>query len=137
MLDKHGINIAYCRFQSYDNANNMSGIYSGVQARFKQVNTLATWVPCAAHSLNLVETISAECCLEAAKFFGILQLLFTFFAVSSQRWSRLISMGNKFSLKSLSDTRWSSCYDAVRTLKRNYNAIFGTLVDITECKKQK
>ena len=56
-LLKHEIDIMNCRGQSYDNAANMSGKYIGVQARIKQVNPLAEYVPCSAHSLNLVEHV--------------------------------------------------------------------------------
>jgi hypothetical protein len=31
-LEKHGIDIANCRGQSYNNASNMSGKYNGMQA---------------------------------------------------------------------------------------------------------
>lgn len=48
------IPIKDCRGQSYDNASNMSGKYSGVQSRIKEVCEFAINVPCAAHSLNLV-----------------------------------------------------------------------------------
>ena len=61
-LDECGMKLEDCRGQTYDNASNMSGTYSGVQARFHQVNPLAEWVPCAAHSLNLVGTAAAEFC---------------------------------------------------------------------------
>ena len=37
-LDECGIKLEDCRGQTYDNASNMSGTYSGVQARFHQVN---------------------------------------------------------------------------------------------------
>ncbi|XP_025414632.1 uncharacterized protein LOC112686517 [Sipha flava] len=47
--------------QSYDNAKNMSGIYSGVQVRIKDVISLADIVPCSAHSLNLVGMYAASC----------------------------------------------------------------------------
>ncbi|XP_008178879.1 zinc finger MYM-type protein 1-like [Acyrthosiphon pisum] len=60
VLDSHGLDINNCRGQSYDNASNMSGMYTGLQARIKEVNPLATFVPCSAHSLNLVG------CLETA-----------------------------------------------------------------------
>ncbi|XP_065664817.1 zinc finger MYM-type protein 1-like [Hydra vulgaris] len=42
------------RGQSYDNAASMSGKYSELQARLKEINKYADFVPCAAHSLNLV-----------------------------------------------------------------------------------
>jgi len=39
---------------SYDNAENMSCIYSGLQARIKESAPLADFIPCSTHSLNLV-----------------------------------------------------------------------------------
>lgn len=83
-LEHHNISIGNCRSQSYDNASNMSGIYTGVQARFREINKLAEWVPCAAHSLNLVGSTAVECCQEAVKFFGILQAIYTFFPLHQQ-----------------------------------------------------
>lgn len=50
MLNDNNIDISNCHSQSYDNASNMSGIHLGVQAYFREVNKLAEWVPCAAHS---------------------------------------------------------------------------------------
>ncbi|GBP56347.1 hypothetical protein EVAR_43286_1 [Eumeta japonica] len=50
----HDIPIKDCRGQSYDNASNMSGKYSGLQTRIKEKCEFATFVPCAGHSLNLV-----------------------------------------------------------------------------------
>ena len=55
-LDECGIKLEDCRGQMYHNARNISGTYSGVQARFHQVNPLAEWVPCVVHSLHLVGT---------------------------------------------------------------------------------
>ena len=40
ILKLRGIDITNCRSQSYDNAGNMSGIYYGVQARFREINNL-------------------------------------------------------------------------------------------------
>ncbi|KYN20533.1 Zinc finger MYM-type protein 1 [Trachymyrmex cornetzi] len=53
-LETYKLDINDCRGQSYDNASNMSGVYSGFQARIKNVNSLAKYVPCSAHSLNLI-----------------------------------------------------------------------------------
>jgi len=38
----------------------MSGIYSGLQAKTKAVSPLAHFVPCSAHSHNLVGTNAAS-----------------------------------------------------------------------------
>ena len=70
-LKNFNIPIEDCRGQSYDNASNMSGQYTGLQARIREINPLAVYVPCAAHSLNLVGVHAVECCPEATKFFVI------------------------------------------------------------------
>ncbi|KAL4147812.1 hypothetical protein QTP88_002160 [Uroleucon formosanum] len=84
-LKRSGIDIANCRAQTYDNAANMSGRYRGLQAQIKELNDLAFYVPCVAHSLNLVGDCSAKECLEAINFFSILQKLYAFFAASTHR----------------------------------------------------
>lgn len=72
------IPIKDCRGQSYDNASNMSGKYSGVQSRIKEVCEYAIYVPCAAHSLNLVGVQAVECITEAVAFFQFVQKLYNF-----------------------------------------------------------
>lgn len=73
------------RGHSYDNAANMSGCYTGLQAKIKESNPLATYVPCAAHSLNLVGTSAVDFCVTSTSFFGVEQELYNFFSVSTQR----------------------------------------------------
>jgi len=53
-LNEIGVDISNCRGQSYDNAANMSGRYNGMQAKIREINPLAHFIPCAAHSLNLI-----------------------------------------------------------------------------------
>ena len=80
------INLSNCRGQSFDNAANMYGKYSGLQARIKEINPLAEYIPCAGHSLNLVGVASVECCLQAVKFFDVLQEIYAFAVLSTNRW---------------------------------------------------
>uniref|UniRef100_A0ABD2WP07 DUF4371 domain-containing protein n=1 Tax=Trichogramma kaykai TaxID=54128 RepID=A0ABD2WP07_9HYME len=54
-LEELGLNLNDCRGQSYDNAANMSGCYSGLQAQIRELNPLADYVPCSTHSLNFRE----------------------------------------------------------------------------------
>lgn len=49
MFKNLDIDIKNCRGQSFDNANNMSGMYNGLQARIKQKSSTAEFVPCSAH----------------------------------------------------------------------------------------
>ena len=77
-LQKHGIDIKNCRGQSYDNASVMSGELSGLQTILKRENELALWIPCFAHSLNLVGTAVMTCCLEGKKFFDFLEYIYCY-----------------------------------------------------------
>ena len=85
-LNENKIPLAYCHGQSYDNASNMSGRYTGLQALIHQLNEFAIYVPPAGHSLNLVGVKAAECCLQSVKFFDFVQRLYSFFAASTHRW---------------------------------------------------
>ncbi|XP_065658747.1 zinc finger MYM-type protein 1-like [Hydra vulgaris] len=133
ILQFHGIDIKNCRSQSYDNASNMSGIYSGVQARFREINHLAEWAPCAAHSLNLVDSAAVECCSAAVNYFGVIQSVYNFFSASTKRWSTLKELlkENVFVLHSLSETRWFSRSDVTRAFYANYLQIRQALCEGT------
>lgn len=72
-LEKLNIPLSDMRGQAYDNGSNMKGKHSGVQKRIKDLNSLAFYIPCSAHSLNLVVNDAAMCCREASSFFGTLQ----------------------------------------------------------------
>ncbi|XP_065678120.1 zinc finger MYM-type protein 1-like [Hydra vulgaris] len=111
VLESHGLDINNCRGQNYDNASNMSGRYTGLQARIKKVNPLATFVPCSAHSLNLVGE------------WEILQ-------------KNLIKTEN-VSLKKLSDTRWSARSDASISLNKSWIEIINALSFIKDDKTEK
>uniref|UniRef100_A0A2S2Q4N5 Zinc finger MYM-type protein 1 n=1 Tax=Sipha flava TaxID=143950 RepID=A0A2S2Q4N5_9HEMI len=111
LLKELNISINNCIGQSYDNASNMSGKYSGLQARIKQLSPKAEYVPCAAHSINLVGISTVESCLEAVNYCGVVQSLYVFFSSSPRRWDLLKEQlkCNKtpLTLKSTSNTRWS------------------------------
>lgn len=133
ILEFFDLDLADCRSQSYDNANNVSGMYSGLQARIHEINDLAEHAPCAAHSLNLVGVHAVECAPEAASFFNTVQTLYNFFTASTQRWEILQShTGKRIALKSLSATRWSARYEAVHVLNQYFDEIIETLIIIEE-----
>lgn len=88
-LKENEIPIEDCRGQSYDNASSMSGKYRGLQALVLAENSLAVWVPCAAHSLNLVAQSAAECFTSAVSFFDFLEELYNFFTASTSRYQKL------------------------------------------------
>ncbi|GCB73437.1 hypothetical protein scyTo_0002542 [Scyliorhinus torazame] len=116
----------------------MKSSEKGLQALFKNMNRYADYVPCAAHSLNLVGEKAVSTVPEVVDYFGILQELYVFFSGSPRRWGILNTQGNlHFSLKSLSVTRWSAHYEAVRAIKNGYMGILQTLKHIFEDSEEK
>ncbi|KAK7162483.1 hypothetical protein R3I93_006713 [Phoxinus phoxinus] len=104
----------------------------------KQISSLAQWVPCAAHTLNLVGVNSVNCCEETEQFFSFVQTLFNFSSKTTSRW-QMIRAGlqpndNKRieTLKSLSDTRWSAHAVATIALCQNYAGIQQSLLNIAD-----
>ena len=57
--------------------------YGGMQALLRRENPLAFYIPCTAHSLNLVGVSAVDCCIDAVSFFGFVQALYTFFCFNS------------------------------------------------------
>ena len=78
------LDIKNCRGQTYDNAANMSSIYNGLEAKIKIHSPSAVFIPCAAHSLNLIGNAASESCSKAIHFFDFIQNLFVFFSSSTK-----------------------------------------------------
>ena len=72
-LKELGIPFKNCRGQAYDNGANMKRKKQGVQARLLQLNTRALFVPCGAHTMNLVIAGAAKSSQDATGYFGYLQ----------------------------------------------------------------
>lgn len=138
-LTELGIDIRNCRGQSYDNASNMSGVYNGLQAQIKKITPQAEYIPCAAHSLNLVGEAAAESSDEGCRFFALLQEVYNFFTASTHRWEILSSECSKeaVTVKSLSATRWSARSDACRGLSESWEEIHNALLVIETDGQQK
>lgn len=62
-LEDNDLELEYCRGESYNNASNMSGQYNGLQTHIQQVVSTVFYIPCFAHSLNLVGECAANICL--------------------------------------------------------------------------
>jgi hypothetical protein len=134
-LKKKHINIMDCRGQSYDNASNMSGCYSGLQTRITDINELAIFVPCAAHSLNLVGKNSVDGNKKAAAFFDLIESLYHFFVYSTFRWDKLknaLPNKNEYLLKRATGTRWSSKHDAIVAIDTSHEKIIVVLKSLLE-----
>ena len=81
-----------------------------MQAHIQNHNPLATWIPCAAHNLNLVGQYAVESSIIGSSYSAYIQRLYTFFS-TPKRWnvlsSRLKEAGHVV-IKRLCGTRWSS-----------------------------
>ncbi|XP_025197467.1 uncharacterized protein LOC112596191 [Melanaphis sacchari] len=110
-----------CRGQAYDGASTISGRFSGLQSRVKELNPLAMYIHCCAHNLNLVLIDSIRSSVVAISFFGTLETLYKFLTVSLPRLHILKKEQAKevegviLTLKKLSDTRWAKNIKSMRT----------------------
>lgn len=140
-LNKMNIDLLNCKGQSYDNASNMSGKYNGLQARLKNRNKAAHYIPCSTHSLNLVGNYAAECCTSASIYFDLIQNIYVFFSASTHRWNVLEEFckknKNPLTVKRISDTRWSARADAVNAIINCYNEIKKALTKLSNDDSQK
>ena len=110
-IEDNEINLKDLRRQSYENAFNMSGKYKVMQAIMKECNHQAKYIPCAAHSLDLVGKCAAECCQSADRFFILVQGLYVFFSALIHSWNLLTDALKPLqcpTIKPLSDTRWDA-----------------------------
>lgn len=137
-LSELDIPICDMRGQSYDNASNMSGKYKGLQALIKEHNNLAEYVPCSAHSLNLVGTHAADCCLAVTKLFMFIQEFYVFISASTSRWAVLENIvknsnsKNKLLPKRVNVTRWAAKWYAVKALLLNYWSFYDAVKKISD-----
>lgn len=100
-----------------------------MQRKILERNKYAVFIPCTGHSLNLVGRSAVDCCLEAVNFFAIVQLLYTFFSGSTNRWAVLKSFldPNSTVLKRLSGTRWENHAKSTSAISDGYESIIDAL----------
>ncbi len=130
-LEEHGIAISDCWGQGFDNGVNlnMSGKVKGVQAEIKKINPLATYSPCASHSLNRVGVQAAESCPNVS-IFWLFEPLIQLFRASPERLAILKSKTGS-SLQRLSETRWSARIAAVKPVANHLPSIIEALDNVT------
>ncbi|GBM12826.1 hypothetical protein AVEN_247596-1 [Araneus ventricosus] len=96
----------------------MAGKYQGVQAHISESNPSTKFVPCAAHTLNLVGVMTG--------YFGTVNCLCIYFSASTNRWEVLLKY-SPLALKKESDTRWSSRIEAVTVVHKHLDKIVEAL----------
>lgn len=86
------------------------------------------FIPCGAHTLNLVIADAAKSSKDAVGFFGHVQKLFTLFSAGTQRWSVLKKHMN-ITVKSWSDTRWESRLQSVHAIRYQASEVREALLE--------
>ncbi|CAG9837619.1 unnamed protein product [Diabrotica balteata] len=130
-LNEMNLPIGNMRGQGYDNGLNMRGKNAGVQKRILDINPRAFFVPCSAHTLNLVVNDSALSCTDAVNFFMVLQEMYNYLSASTHRWTVLKKHVSALTVKPLSDTRWESRIDAIGPVRYQAGEIYDTLLELS------
>ncbi|KAK2702838.1 hypothetical protein QYM36_018569 [Artemia franciscana] len=102
-IEKLGLDMKLCRGQGYDGAPNMSGHLSGAQAFISSKYSLAKYVHCIAHSLNLVLTDSSKIA-EYKHCMMVIRETVNLFHFSAKR-SAILKIYTALNLKDLCKTR--------------------------------
>lgn len=99
LLQKLNLSIHDLRGQGYDNCTNMRGVHSGLQTRILNINPRACFVPCSAHSLNLVVNDAAKISFEVSGFFDIVQEMYLFFFCINEKMVNFKNVHFRFNIK--------------------------------------
>nr|XP_033792109.1 zinc finger MYM-type protein 1-like [Geotrypetes seraphini]XP_033792110.1 zinc finger MYM-type protein 1-like [Geotrypetes seraphini]XP_033792112.1 zinc finger MYM-type protein 1-like [Geotrypetes seraphini] len=132
LLEEMSLPIENLRGQGYDNGSNMRGKENGVQRKILDINPRAMFVPCSAHSLKLIVSDAAMCCLEATIFFDLVQRMFVYFSASTHRWRVLMRHIPNITVKPLRETRWESHIHALKLLRNQLGDVYDALIEIAD-----
>ena len=137
-LEGIGLSIDQARGQGYDGASNMSGKFSGVQAKIAEVQPLAIYTHCASHRLNLA---IAQACKnkDVSQLIGLISNINAFLKSSPARTAKLQKhVMDKFPaarskrLKPLCPTRWVERHDTLMLFHDLLPAIAATLEEVSQ-----
>lgn len=127
VLSQFNLPLDQLRAQCYDGAANMRGRYSGLATRVKEVAKKAVYVHCPAHQPNLALQQACNSIATVRNELGTVSALYNLLEKSAKRHALFQQMQARLldsedgshvqSLKRNCDTRWSSRYDSVHTVK--------------------
>mgnify|MGYP002804058553 CR=1 FL=1 len=133
VITEHGLKMHDIVGECFDGASNMSGARKGVAARVKECSPRGVYVHCYAHVLNLAlqDTMSDVEPLRNA--LGTLQSLYNFLEGSPKRHAvfNFVKVDDDhllLTLKSLSETRWSCRWEAVKSVSEQMGKIIKALL---------
>ena len=88
------------------------------------------FINCNNHNLNLAGADAVKADVGSMTFFNVLNEVFNFFSRSTGRWDALKKV-TAITLKSSTDTRWSSRADATHALETELDGVLGALENIS------
>ena len=130
-VQQNGLDIMMCRGQAYDNASTMAGVRTGVQRKIKDINSMALFIPCGSHSLNLAGVHAMGSSEVSETFFPAVERIYSFFSASTHRWEVLLRYVPNV-VKRVIDTRWSAHYEAVKALQQCFADVVGPLNELCD-----
>lgn len=150
VLSDNSLNIQDIRGQGYDGASNMRGEWNGLKALVLNECPYAYYIHCMAHQLQLALVAASREVHEVHNFFQHANFIINVVSVSPKRndellatqaeeISREIELGeldtgrganHMSSLQRPGDTRWSSHYKSIQSLKKMFGATVSVLRNI-------
>lgn len=120
----------------FDGAANMNGCNKGVASRMKECSPLALYVHCYAHRLNLALQDTMTSIEPIRHALGIIQSLYNFIEASPKRHSifqniQVEEEHSDVTLKSMSVTRWSCRWQAVKAVFEQLPRIIRALLSLS------
>ncbi|XP_020148567.1 uncharacterized protein [Aegilops tauschii subsp. strangulata] len=152
MIAKSGLSLKQVRGQGYDGASNMAGEFNGLQAKIMRDNSLAYFVHCFAHKLNLVVVAITKKITDVGDFFDMISLMVTVVGSSCKRKDKLrvdhqeevrnaigkgeiatgTGLNQELSLQRPGDTRWNSHYRTLVGLSKMFPSVVKVLEYVEE-----
>jgi hypothetical protein len=123
--------------ECFDGAANMSGVHKGLATHMKECSPLVVYVHCYGHLLNLALQDSMTSIQSARNALGTVQKLYTFLEASPTRHRIFQDLEIEedhinLTLKSLSATRWSCRWEAVRAVVEQITRIVQALISCSD-----
>ena len=147
VLSGNNLSVQDIRVQGYDGASNMRGEWNGIKALILNECPYAYYIHCMAHQLQLALVAASREVEEVHNFFQHANFIINVVSVSPKRNDELLATqaeeitreielgeldtgrgANQMgSLQRPGDTRWSSHYKSIQSLKRMFGATLSVL----------
>lgn len=136
ILTNNNLDVQKCIAQCYDGASVMSGVFSGVQKRVRDIVPHAVYIHCHAHRLNLclVQTIQNNTVV--VNFFDTIQSLYKYLMNGHTRYELFMKIQTdkklqEIHLERLIETRWSYWHSSLKKILLRYTEIKDVLKVLT------